>query len=101
MVQMRRPRIANTIAIKVSRERLVVTAGESDWREVVTELAKHLEEKASFFNKAHAIPNTGPRELSPGKIRQVRELLSTNKIEMCAMKTDTESTAAAGGPRPR
>jgi len=66
---------------------------------VVTELAKHLEEKASFFNGAHAILNTGPREPSPEEIRHVRELLSTKKMEMCAVKTDTESaTAAAESP---
>jgi septum formation inhibitor MinC len=101
MVRKRRPRIADTIAIKGTKEGLVVTTGEGDWREVVTELAKHLEEKVSFFNGAHAILNTGPRELSPEEIRQVRELLSTQKIEMCAVKTDTEGTAAAGGPGPR
>lgn len=101
MVRKRRPRIADTIAIKGTKEGLVVTTGGGDWREVVTVLAKPLEEKVSFFNGAHAILNTGPKELSPEEIRQVRELLSTKKIEMCAVKTDTEGIAAAGGPRPR
>ena len=101
MVRKRRPRIADTIAIKGTKEGLVDTTRGGDWREVVTELAKHLEEKVSFFNRAHAILNTGPKELSPEEIRQVRELLSAKKIEMCAVKTDTEGIAAAGGPRPR
>jgi len=101
MVQKTRSRIADTVAIKGAKEGLVVTTRGGDWRELVTELAKHLEEKVSFFNRAHAILNTGPKELSPEEIRQVRELLSTKKIEMCAVKTDTEGIAAAGGPRPR
>jgi hypothetical protein len=101
MVRKRRPRIADTIAIKGTKEGLVVTTGGGDWREVVTELAKHLEEKASFFNGAHAILNTGPRELTPEEGRQVWELLSTKNMEMCAVKTDTGGIAAAGGPRPR
>jgi hypothetical protein len=67
----------------------------------MTEPEKHLEKKASFFSGARAILNAGPRELSPEEIRQVWELLSTKKIEMCAVKTDTRGIAAAGGPRPR
>lgn len=67
----------------------------------MTEREKHLEEKASFSNGTRAIFHTGPRELSPEESRQVRELLSTNEIEMRAVKTDTEGIAAAGGPRPR
>lgn len=101
MARKRRPKIADTIAIKGTKEGLVVTTREGDWREVVAELAKHLEEKTSLFNGARAILNTGPRELSPEEIRQLRELLSTKKIEMCAVKTDTGGTTAAGGPRPR
>ncbi len=81
--------------IKGTKAGLVVRLREGDWSDAVDGLARYLKQKAAFFDGARAILSTGSRELESEDLRALQELLSVNGIEMCAVETNAEKTAAA------
>ncbi len=84
----------DSVLIKGTKAGLVVRLGEGDWSEAVDGLARYLKHQSAFFYGARAILSTGSRELEPEHLRELRELLSVNGIEMCAVETNAEKTAA-------
>jgi septum site-determining protein MinC len=95
MSQTLRPVVTDSTLIKGTKAGLVVRLGEGCWSDAVDGLARYLGQKAAFFDGAHAILSTGSRELEPENLRELRELLSDNGIEMCAVQTNAEKTAVA------
>jgi septum site-determining protein MinC len=95
MAQKTRPGVGDNVRIKGTRAGLVVRLGEGSWSKAVAGLATYLEQNAAFFDGARAILNTGPRELGPEQLRELQDLLRSNGIEICAVETQTEKTAAA------
>jgi septum site-determining protein MinC len=94
MSQAVRPTVTDGVLIKGTKAGLVVRLGEGDWSDAVDGLARYLKQQAAFFDGARAILSTGSRELEPEHLRELRELLSANGIEMCAVETNAEKTAA-------
>lgn len=95
MAQKARLRVTDSVLIKGTKAGLVVRLGEGRWSDAVAGLARYLEQKAAFFAGARAILSTGSRDLDPEHLRELRELLWSSAIEMCAVETTTEKTAAA------
>ena len=80
------------IAIKGTREGLVVTIAEGEWDDLVDQLSSHLQRKAAFFGGAHAILDTGTRQLAVEDLRQICELFSANGMHMCGIRTESPET---------
>jgi septum site-determining protein MinC len=87
--------IADAISIKGTGEGLVVVIGEGPWPDLVSQLDRDLEHKAKFFDGAGAILRVGARELTTEELRQVRDLLSTNRMQMSGVVTSDAKTAEA------
>jgi septum site-determining protein MinC len=83
------------ISIKGTREGLVVALGEGAWPELLDQLERELRLKAAFFEGAQAILNAGSREMGSEELRQVRDLLLENRMQMSAVVTSAHETAEA------
>jgi septum site-determining protein MinC len=88
---------AEKISIKGTKEGLIVTVGEGEWSELVSELARHLQRKATFFSGAQAILDAGPRELAPEDLKHIKGLFSANQMEICGIRTTAPETALSAG----
>jgi septum site-determining protein MinC len=95
MSQTLRPVITDSAPIKGTKAGLVVRLADGSWSDAVDGLARYLKQKAAFFDGARATLSTGSRELEPENLQELRQLLSDNGIEMCAVQTNAEKTAAA------
>jgi septum site-determining protein MinC len=83
------------ISIKGTREGLVVALGEGAWPDLVSQLERDLHHKAAFFEGAQAILKAGSREVGSEELRQVRDLLLANRMQMSAVATSADKTAEA------
>jgi septum site-determining protein MinC len=83
------------ISIKGTKEGLIVTIGEGKWPELMNELSRHLQHQGAFFSGAQAILDAGSRQLSSEDLKHIKELFSTNSMEMCGVRTTAPDTAEA------
>ncbi len=90
-----KPKPADNICIKGTREGLVVAIGEGEWCELMNELTSYLQHEAAFFSGAQAILDAGPRELTTEDLRQLGQLFSSNSMEISGIKTSASKTAEA------
>jgi septum site-determining protein MinC len=83
------------ISIKGTKEGLVVALGEGAWPDLLDQLERDLQHKAAFFEGAQAILKAGSREVGSEELRQVRDLLLENRMQMSAVVTSARETAEA------
>lgn len=94
---MKEPRGEQTVgvSIKGTRQGLVVTVGKGDWPNLMDELGRHLERRASFFNGAQTFLDTGGRNVAPDELKGVQDLFSAAKMKLCGIQTTVQTTAEA------
>ncbi len=83
------------IAIKGTRQGLLITLGEGPWEAQVDALARRLEKGAAFFQGGRAALDVGSRPLDEAQIRQVRDLLARYEIDLWAMQSTADATILA------
>lgn len=83
------------IAIKGTREGLLVTIDGGHWPDQVAQLETKLASMAAFFKGARVILAVGPHHLSEGDIRAARDLLLKYDVTLWALTSDNELTAQA------
>lgn len=83
------------IAIKGTRQGLLITLGEGPWEARVDALARRLEKGAAFFRGGRAALDVGPRPLDEAQIRQVQDLLARYEVDLWAMQSTADATILA------
>ena len=72
------------IAIKGTRQGLLITLGEGPWDALMEALAWRLEKGAAFFRGGRAALDVGSRPLDEAQIRQTRDLLARYGVDLWA-----------------
>lgn len=85
----------NGIAIKGTRQGLLITLGEGPWEAQMDALARRLEKGAAFFRGGRAALDVGPRPLDEAQIRQVRDLLARYEVDLWAVQSTADATILA------
>ncbi len=83
------------IAIKGTRQGLLITLGEGPWEAQVEALARRLEKGAAFFRGGRAALDVGSRPLDEARIRQVRDLLARHEVDLWAVQSTADATILA------
>ncbi|MFN3761722.1 MAG: septum site-determining protein MinC [Anaerolineae bacterium] len=83
------------IAIKGTRQGLVITLGDGPWEAQVDALARRLEKGAAFFRGGRAALDVGPRSLTEAQIRQARDLLARYEVDLWAVQSTADATILA------
>lgn len=83
------------IAIKGTRQGLLITLGEGPWEAQLDALARRLEKGAAFFRGGRAALDVGPRPLDEAQIRQVRDLLARYEVDLWAVQSTADATILA------
>ncbi len=83
------------VAIKGTREGLVIELGEGPWEERLRALAQRLQKGASFFRGGRAALAVGDRPLGMEQIQQVRELLARYGVDLWAVVGNADATILA------
>jgi len=83
------------IAIKGTRDGLLVTLGEGRLSDLLAELAERLGRTASFFKGGNVSLQVGQRELSVAELEGIKALLSQNGVSLWAVLTTSPTTWAA------
>jgi len=76
---------SSKIAIKGMSEGLVLTLGQGELADLLSELERVLEDKAAFFKGGQIALQMGPRELSAEEIEHIRALLGYYQISLGAV----------------
>ncbi|MBC7226253.1 MAG: septum site-determining protein MinC [Thermoflexales bacterium] len=83
------------IAVKGTRQGLLITLGEGPWEARVEALARRLEKGAAFFRGGRAALDVGSRALDEARIRQVRDLLARYEVDLWAVQSTADVTILA------
>ncbi len=83
------------IAIKGTRQGLLITLGEGPWEAQVDALARRLEKGVAFFRGGRAALDVGPRPLDEARIRQVQDLLARYEVDLWAVQSTADATILA------
>ncbi|MCX7856157.1 MAG: septum site-determining protein MinC [Anaerolineae bacterium] len=83
------------IAIKGTRQGLLITLGEGPWEAQVDALARRLEKGAAFFRGGRAALDVGSRPLDEARIRQVQDLLARYEVDLWAVQSTADATILA------
>ena len=83
------------IAIKGTRQGLLITLGEGPWDALMEALARRLEKGAAFFRGGRAALDVGSRPLDEPQIGQVRDLLARYGVDLWAVRGTAEATIVA------
>ena len=83
------------IAIKGTRQGLLITLGEGPWDALMEALARRLEKGAAFFRGGRAALDVGPRPLDEPQIVQARDLLARYGVDLWAVRGTAEATIVA------
>ncbi|MGB9871176.1 MAG: septum site-determining protein MinC [Anaerolineae bacterium] len=83
------------IAIKGTRQGLLITLGEGPWEAQMEALARRLEKGAAFFRGGRAALDVGSRPLDEARIRQVRDLLARHEVDLWAVQSTADATILA------
>ena len=84
-----------SVAIKGTRDGLLVTLGEGELADLLAELGERLGSTASFFKGGRVALQVGARELSIEELERIRDLLAQNEVELHAVVSDAARTRAA------
>ncbi|MCS7177787.1 MAG: septum site-determining protein MinC [Anaerolineae bacterium] len=85
----------DSIAIKGTRQGLLITLGEEPWEALVDALARRLEKGAAFFRGGRAALDVGSRSLDETRIRQVQDLLARYEVDLWAVRSTADATILA------
>ncbi len=83
------------IAIKGTRQGLLITLDEGPWDALMEALERRLEKGAAFFRGGRAALDVGPRPLDEARIRQARDLLARYRVDLWAVRGTAEATIVA------
>ena len=83
------------IAIKGTRQGLLITLGEGPWEAQMDTLTRRLEKGAAFFRGGRAALDVGSRPLDEAQIRQVRDLLAQYRVDLWAVQSTADATILA------
>jgi septum site-determining protein MinC len=85
----------DTIAIKGTREGLVISLGPGPLQAVLDELEGHLNARASFFLGGRVALRVGDRSLSAGQLQAIGSMLERFGITLWAVEGDHPATNTA------
>ncbi len=83
------------LAIKGTREGLLVSLGDGSWEKVLEELLARLDSNSEFFRGARVAIRLGPRSLHVSDLADLRNEFSERGITLWAALSDSPSTQTA------
>lgn len=85
----------SSVAIKGTKDGLLVTLGEGELSDLLTELAEHLRRTASFFKGGQVSLQVGWRELTTEELEKIKGLLSQGGVSLRGVFSAAAGTRAA------
>lgn len=87
--------VAEQVAIKGTRDGLLVTLGAGDLADLLFELADRLQRTASFFQGGRVTLGVGSRALSVGELQAISEVLTDADVRLQSVISTNQDTLRA------
>jgi len=84
--------VAEQVAIKGTRDGLLITLGRGDLADLLFELADHLQRTASFFQGGRVTLAVGSRALSVAELQAISDVLADADVHLRAVVSTDQST---------
>jgi septum site-determining protein MinC len=78
-----------TVQIKGIRDGLLITLGEGDWMNILSDLMQQVEDKSDFFKGARVAIDVGSRELHAAEVGGLRDKLADRDVSMWALISES------------